>query len=428
MMEMTRKHLLCLAIMTALSPILVTQTHAQLHLEITKAPEAAPKIAIVPFSNDTNIYPVVESDLNRSGKFTSASKNLAATAGMNSPNAEAWQAAGVPYVVTGTSKTTADGSYEIHYQLYDVEKKQYLLNELLTVPASRSRQAAHMISDAIYQALTGIPGDFSGRIAYVLRNAATPDQRYTLQIADTDGKQPRTILTSRDPILSPAWTPDAKKLAYVSFETKRPAIYIQDLATGSREKVASFRGLNGAPSFSPDGKSMLFTASMHGNPEIYQMDLQSRQLKRMTNDTAIDTEARYAPDGKSFIFTSDRGGSPQIYTYNLSSESTKRLTFRGAFNARGTLSADGKKLALVHRPSGSNYKVAVQDINSGVTNILTPTSLDESPSFSPNGQMVVYATREANRGLLSIMSLDGRFRMNLPSEQGEVREPAWAPK
>ena len=428
MMEMTRKHLLCLAIMTALSPVLVTQTHAQLHLEITKAPEAAPKIAIVPFSNDTNIYPVVESDLNRSGKFTSASKNLAATAGMNSPNAEAWQAAGVPYVVTGTSKTTADGSYEIHYQLYDVEKKQYLLNELLTVPASRSRQAAHMISDAIYQALTGIPGDFSGRIAYVLRNAATPEQRYTLQIADTDGEQPRTILTSRDPILSPAWTPDAKKLAYVSFETKRPAIYIQDLATGSREKVASFRGLNGAPSFSPDGKSMLFTASMHGNPEIYQMDLQSRQLKRMTNDTAIDTEARYAPDGKSFIFTSDRGGSPQIYTYNLSAESVKRLTFRGAFNARGTLSADGKKLALVHRPSGSNYKVAVQDINSGVTNILTPTSLDESPSFSPNGQMVVYATREANRGLLSIMSLDGRFRMNLPSEQGEVREPAWAPK
>ena len=428
MMEMTRKHLLCLAVFTALSPVLVTQTHAQLHLEITKAPEEAPKIAIVPFSNDSNIYPVVENDLNRSGKFTSASKNLPATATINSPNAEAWKAAGVPYVVTGTSKTTADGSYEIHYQLYDVEKKQYLLNELLTVPASRYRQAAHMISDAIYQALTGIPGDFSGRIAYVLRNAATPDQRYTLQIADTDGEQPRTILTSRDPILSPAWTPDAKKLAYVSFETKRPAIYIQDLASGNREKVASFRGLNGAPSFSPDGKSMLFTASMHGNPEIYQMDLQTRQLKRMTNDTAIDTEARYAPDGKSFIFTSDRGGSPQIYTYNLSAESVKRLTFRGAFNARGTLSADGKKLALVHRPSGSNYKVAVQDIGSGVTNILTPTSLDESPSFSPNGQMEVYATREANRGLLSIMSLDGRFRMNLPSEQGEVREPAWAPK
>ncbi len=428
MMEMTRKHLLCLAVLTALSPLTISQSFAQLHLEITKAPEEAPKIAIVPFSNDQSLYPIIESDLNRSGKFTSSSKNLPATAAMNAPNAEAWQTAGVPYVVTGTIKQAADGSSEIHYQLYDVQKKQYLLNELLNVPASRTRQAAHMISDAIYEALTGIKGDFSGRIAYVLRNPATPEQRYTLQIADTDGEQPRTVLTSRDPILSPAWTPDAKKLAYVSFETKRPAIYLQDLASGGREKLASFRGLNGAPSFSPDGKTMLFTASMHGNPEIYQMDLDTRQLQRMTNDSAIDTEARYAPDGKSFIFTSDRGGSPQIYRYTFADSSVKRLTFRGAFNARGTLSADGKKLALVHRPSGSSYKVAVQNIDSGVTNILTPTSLDESPSFSPNGQMVVYATRDGSRGVLSIMSLDGRFRMNLPSEQGEVREPAWAPK
>ena len=428
MMEKTRKHLLCLAIISTLSPVLATQSYAQLHLEITKAPEAAPKIAVVPFSQDQSIYPIVENDLNRSGRFTSASKNLPATATLNNPNAEAWASAGVPYVVTGSSKDTADGSFEIQYQLYDVEKKQYLLNELLTVPASRTRQAAHMISDAIYQALTGIPGDFSGRIAYVLRNPATPEQRYTLQIADTDGEQPKTILTSRDPILSPAWTPDAKKIAYVSFETKRPAIYVQDLATGQREKLASFRGLNGAPSFSPDGKSMLFTASMHGNPEIYQMNLETRKLQRMTNDSAIDTEARYSPDGKSFIFTSDRGGSPQIYRHDLESSSNKRLTFRGAFNARGTLSADGKKLALVHRPSGSNYRVAVQDMTSGVNNILTPTTLDESPSFSPNGQMVVYATREGARGLLSIMSLDGRFRMNLPSETGEVREPAWAPK
>ena len=428
MMENTRKHLLGLAIMTALMPLLVQTSHAQLHLEIAKAPEQAPKIAIIPFSNDQTIYSIVENDLNRSGKFSSASQNLPATASMDNPNAAAWQAAGVPYLVTGNVKATAAGTFEVQYQLYDVEKKQYLLNELLTVPTSRVRQAAHMISDAIYQALTGIQGDFSGRIAYVLRNPATPEQRYTLQIADTDGEQPKTILTSRDPILSPAWTPDAQKIAYVSFESKRPAIYVQDLATGQREKLASFRGLNGAPSFSPDGKSMLFTASMHGNPEIYQMDLNTRQLQRMTNDSAIDTEARYAPDGKSFIFTSDRGGSPQIYRYSFADGSSKRITFRGVFNARGTLSADGKKVALVHRPSGSSYKVAIQDINTGITNILTPTSLDESPSFSPNGQMVVYATREDNRGLLSIMSVDGRFRMNLPSEQGEVREPAWAPK
>ena len=427
-MKIMPKRLLGLAIIVALSPALITPSYAQLHLEIAKAPESAPKIAILPFSNDQSIYPIIEQDLNRSGRFTSSSKNLPATASVNNVNAEAWKAAGVPYVVLGESKVNADGSLAVHYQLYDVEKQKFLLNELLTVPASRVRTAAHMISDAIYQALTGIQGDFTGRIAYVLRNPATPDTRYTLQIADTDGEQPKTVLSSRDPILSPAWTPDAKKIAYVSFETKRPAIYVQDLASGAREKLASFRGLNGAPSFSPDGKSMLFTASMHGNPEIYQMDLDTRQVKRMTNDSAIDTEARYAPDGKSFIFTSDRGGSAQIYRYSFDDGSTKRLTYRGAFNARGTLSADGKYVALVHRPSGSNYKVAIQEISTGITNILTPTSLDESPSFSPNGQMVVYATREGSRGLLAIMSTDGRFRMNLPSEQGEVREPAWAPK
>ncbi|ENX21917.1 protein tolB [Acinetobacter vivianii] len=427
-MDKTRKHLLSLAVFAAISTVVPTATFAQLHLEIAKAPEQAPKIAIIPFANDNAIYPIVESDLNRSGRFTSASQNLPATASLNQVQAGDWQNAGVPYVVVGQMKAVDANTFEIHYQLYDVQKQQYLLNEVLTVPRSRVRQAGHLISDTIYQALTGIAGDFSGRIAYVLRNQATPAQRYTLQIADTDGEQPKTVLSSRDPILSPAWTPDAKKIAYVSFETKRPAIYLQDLATGQREVLASFRGLNGAPSFSPDGKSMLFTASMHGNPEVYQMDLSTRQVQRMTNDSAIDTEARYSPDGKSFIFTSDRGGSPQIYRYSFDDSSVKRLTFKGAFNARGTLSADGKKIALVHRPSGSNYKVAIQDINTGITNNLTPTSLDESPSFSPNGQMVVYATREGNRGLLSVMSTDGRFRMNLPSEQGEVREPAWAPK
>ena len=427
-MDMTRKHLLSFALIAALGMTVTSNTFAQLHLEIAKAPEEAPKIAIVPFANDQSLFPIVENDLNRSGRFSSSSKNLPATASVDQVQASAWQSAGIPYVVVGNVKPAANNALEVHYQLYDVQKQQYLLNEVLTVPASRVRQAAHMISDAIYQALTGIPGDFSGRIAYVLRNPATPNQRYTLQIADTDGEQPKTVLSSRDPILSPAWTPDAKKIAYVSFETKRPAIYLQDLATGQREVLASFKGLNGAPSFSPDGKSMLFTASMNGNPEVYQMDLSTRQVKRMTNDSGIDTEARYAPDGKSFIFTSDRGGSPQIYRYSFDDSSVKRLTFRGAFNARGTLSADGKNIALVHRPSGSNYKVAIMNISTGIVNILTPTSLDESPSFSPNGQMVVYATYEGSRGLLSIMSTDGRFRMNLPSEQGEVREPAWAPK
>ena len=428
MMEMKRQHLLAFAFVAAFGSSLSTTTSAQLHLEIAKAPDQAPKIAIVPFSNDQSIYPIVETDLNRSGRFSSASQNLPTSAAIDQVSPDNWKAAGIPYVVVGKITAIDANSAQVHYQLYDVDKQKYLLNEVLTVPNSRIRQAAHMMSDAIYQALTGIQGDFSGRIAYVLRDPTNSDKRYTLQIADTDGERPFTVLSSHYPILSPAWTPDGKQIAYVSFETKRPAIYLQDLSTGQRQVLTNFKGLNGAPSFSPDGKSMLFTASMHGNPEIYQMDLNTRQLQRMTNDSAIDTEARYAPDGKSFIFTSDRGGSPQIYSYRFDDGSVKRLTFKGAFNARGTLSADGKKIALVHRPSGSNYKVAIQDINTGITNILTPTSLDESPSFSPNGQMVVYATREGERGLLSIMSTDGRFRMNLPSEQGEVREPAWAPK
>lgn len=209
-MNMTRKTLLALALTAVFSPAITTTAFAQLHLEIAKAPEEAPKIAIVPFANDQSIYPIVEGDLNRSGRFTSSSKNLPASAALNNINAQSWQATKIPYIVTGSIKSVAGDSYEVHYQLYDVEKQTYLLNELLTVPASRIRQAGHMISDAIYQALTGIPGDFSGRIAYVLRNPATPEQRYTLQIADTDGEQPRTVLSSRDPILSPAWTPDAK--------------------------------------------------------------------------------------------------------------------------------------------------------------------------------------------------------------------------
>lgn len=419
---------LALAMCVITTPLISSNVSAQLYLEIAKAPEQAPQIAVVPFSNDSTIFPIVAQDLNRSGRFTSNSNNLPEKPSTPSElNIPTWQNSKIPYVVMGQVKQTENNSYLIEYQLFDVDKQQWLLNERLTVPSNRLRQAAHLISDTIYEALTGIRGDFSGRIAYVLRNPDTPDKRYTLQIADTDGEQPRTVLASPDPILSPTWTPDGKKLAYVSFETQRPAIYLQDLGTGQRELLTSYRGLNGAPSFSPDGKSMLFTASMDGNPEIYQLNLTTKQLQRLTRDNSIDTEARYAPDGKSFIFTSDRGGSPQIYRYTFADGTTKRVTFRGGFNARATLSADGKKIALVHRPSGSNYKVALMDLNTGVFNILTPTSLDESPSFSPNGQMVVYATREGERGLLSVMSTDGRFRMNLPSEQGEVREPAWAP-
>lgn len=401
---------------------------AALTFEVAKTFDEAPQIAVVPFAADNLVYSIVQSDLQRSGKFNSSSSNLPERPTTSSEiNQATWQGAGVPYVVVGKVTPSGDG-FQIQYELFDVQKNTRLLGESLQVPANRQREAGHLIADKIYQALTGIKGDFSGQIAYVLRDRENNKLHYTLQIADTDGQQPRTVLESEEPILSPTWSPDAKKIAYVSFETKRPAIYLQDLATGQRQVIASFKGLNGAPSISPDGRSMLFTASMDGNPEIYQMDIASKRIQRLTRDTAIDTEARYAADGNSFIFTSDRGGTAQIYRYTFSDGSTKRLTFNGRFNARGTLSSDGRSLALVHRKAGSSYQVAVQDLASGVVSVLTPTPLDESPSFSPNSQMVVYATREGSRGMLSIMSVDGRFRMRLPSEKGEVREPAWAPR
>lgn len=427
-MEMRRKYLAAILLALSCGPLGSTAALAQLQLEIAKSPDTTvPKIAIVPFDSDQKIYTIVENDLNHSGKFTSASNNLPTTSSLDHIDTNGWANAGIPYVVVGKVTQLDPNTYQIHYQLFDVEKKQFLLNEVLTAPTSRLRQASHTVSDAIYQAITGIPGSFSGRIAYVLRNPNLPNQRYTLQIADTDGERPVTVLSSHYPILSPTWTPDGKSIGYVSFETKRPKIYLQDLSSGQRQTLTNYPGLNGAPSFSPDGKSMLFTGSMDGNPDIYQMNLETHQIERLTKDSAIDTEARYAPDGKSFIFTSDRGGAPQIYRYTFDDGTTQRITFRGPFNARSTLSADGRKLAMVSR-QGGDFKIAIQDLNSGVYSVLTPTTLDESPSFSPNGQMIVYATQEGNRGLLSIVSLNRQFRMNLPSEQGEVREPAWAPK
>jgi len=401
-------------------------SHAELHLEVVKPLDQAPQIAVVPFEADSTLQPIIQSDLQRSGKFVS-SANLPATPTKSADiNIAQWQGAQIPYVVVGQVHPNGN-AYTVQYELVDIQKGTRLLGESMVVPANRMREAAHLIADKIYQALTGIRGDFSGRIAYVLVDKVNGQSSYSLQIADTDGQQPRTILTSHEPLLSPAWTADGKGLAYVSFETGRPAIYLQNLATGTRETIAQYKGINGAPSFSPDGQNMLFTSSKDGTPDIYQMNLATKQIRRLTNDSAIDTEARYSADGKSFIFTSDRGGTPQIYRYNLDDGSTRRLTYKGTFNARGSLSSDGQSLALVHREAGQRFQIAIQDLNSGIMTILTQTPLDESPSFSPNGQMVVYATRENGRGLLSIVSTDGRFRVRLPSQTGEVREAAWSP-
>jgi TolB protein len=315
------------------------------------------------------------------------------------------------------------GQYTLSFQLFDVLRAEQVVGYSFNAKAASLRSLAHRISDMIYQALTGESGAFDSRIAYIAVTGSLKNKTYQLKVSDLDGYNPKTLVRSEEPLLSPAWSPDGKRLAYVSLENKRTAVYVQNVSTGQRDQVAAWPGLNSAPAWSPDGQRLALSLSKDGNPEIYILNLSTRRLQRVTNHRAIDTEPSWSPDGQNLIFTSDRAGSAQIYKTRINGGTPKRLTYQGSYNARASFSADGEKLTLLHR-NKQGYKIAVLDLLTDDLTFLSQSGMEESPSFAPNGSMVVYAAGQH----LVVASADARVRQRLAIKSGgEIREPAWSP-
>ena len=408
---------------------------AILSIEITQGGDAGIPIAIVPFGwrgpgqPPQALADIISDDLVRSGRFISLPrKDFVST-----PSEERdvvykeWRVIKAEALIIGTIAPAGPGRYDVQFRLFDVFKQAQLAGLRYTVGAQTLRTVAHQIADVVYEKLTGEPGAFNTRIAYVTREAKSPKSAvYELIVADSDGYSPRTIVRSPEPLLSPAWSPDGKRIAYVSFEDKRPKVYIQHLADGRREMIAQYGGINGAPAWSPDGKRLALALSRDGNVEIYLLDLGSRRLTRLTEDPAIDTEPAWSPDGRYVVFTSDRAGRPQIYRMTAEGRQTERLTFEGEYNARPSYSPDGRMLTLVSALQG-RFRIATLRLDNGALQVLTDTSLDESPSFAPNGRIILYATEVRGRGVLASVSADGRVRQLYRLEEGDVREPAWSP-
>jgi TolB protein len=342
-------------------------------------------------------------------------------------NFDEWRGLGREYLVVGNVTAAPTGGYQVEFRLIDVYRGNQLLGFRIPTPSRDLRLTAHQISDLIYEKILGMKGAFATRIAYItVKSDAQGNRIYELQIADADGYNPHTLVSAKQPLMSPAWSPDGKRLAYVSFEQHNSAIYVQDIETGYREAVASGPGINSAPAWSPDGQKLAVTLSRDGDPEIYILHLLGRRLQRITHDPAIDTEPAWSPDGRTLVFTSDRGGKPQIYHISISGGEPKRLTHEGHYNARASFSSDGRSLTLVHG-EGNSFRIAVLDLDTRQMRVLTDASLDESPSFAPNGSMIIYATVGGSGTELAATSVDGRVRQRLAFPGGEVREPSWGP-
>lgn len=407
---------------------------AELTVQVTLGVESGIPIAIVPFGGPAttdNLADIIAADLTRSGRFKVLPEAQMPERPVSQEQVQfgPWKTLGQDGLVIGQVREEGPGRYTAQFYLFDPVRATQLAAYSLPFSTGEARKTAHRIADIIYEKMTGEKGAFASRVAYVnvVAGQTPQERRYILQVADTDGFNPQTIMKSQEPIMSPAWSPDGRKIAYVSFENRRSAIFLQTLASGDREKISDTPGINGAPAWSPDGAKLAVALSKDGNPEIYTLDLASRGLDRITNHLSIDTEPSWSPDGSHIVFTSDRGGKPQLYSVAAAGGEPQRITFEGDYNARGVYSPDGKYLAMVHGNGGS-YRIALLDLRSKQLRVLTPGPLDESPGFAPNASMILYASRNGGQAELSAISIDGKIRESLRVEGSEVREPAWSPQ